>query len=151
MRSDRRRSSGCCCTWKRATGWHDQQCHVCSLQRRWESAKHSSLCLCCHESGLHRIWSAECFERGTSNQRICPHTCRHCCHSGSCRSQWSCFWKSIQADRQIPDKRGSRPSGQGIWTYHERRRRAWLSSCSCISKACWNRWTGCDQQSCGCK
>lgn len=44
--------------------------------------------------------------------------------------------KSIQADRQIPDKRGSRPSGQGIWTYHERRRRAWLSSCSCISKAC---------------
>ena len=34
MRSDRRRSSGCCCTWKRATGWHDQQCHVCSLQRR---------------------------------------------------------------------------------------------------------------------
>ena len=38
--------------------------------------------------------------------------------------------------KQIPDKRGSRPSGQGIWTYHERRRRAWLSSCSCISKAC---------------
>ena len=45
-------------------------------------------------------------------------------------------FESIQADRQIPDKRGSRPSGQGIWTYHERRRRAWLSSCSCISKAC---------------
>ena len=44
--------------------------------------------------------------------------------------------KIHQADRQIPDKRGSRPSGQGIWTYHERRRRAWLSSCSCISKAC---------------